>query len=155
MDKIFKTLGTKQEVDLIPYIEQYKQQFPDVEILMGTDSQNNKKVTIFAIVIALRKPKNGAHVLFCKYDVPRIKNNNQRLTDETWASIEVAEHIREKTGIRARWIDIDINADEKFGSNAVLAESVGMVKGMGYDVRYKNHPKDTPIVTYCSDNLVK
>lgn len=155
MNKIFKTLGTKQEVDLIPYIQDYVKQHENIEILLGTDSQNHKKETTFAIVIALRKPKNGAHVLFCKYDVPRIKENNLRLTEEVWQSIEVAEYIRENTGIRARWVDIDINADDRYRSNEVLAASCGMVKGMGYDVRYKNHPTDTPIITYCSDNICK
>jgi len=155
MNKQFKLLSNHQPISLISYIEEYINKYENVEILIGTDSQNKRKETVYANVIALRKPKNGCHVLYCKYNVPRIKLNNDRLVKETWDSIEIAEYIRENTGIKARWIDIDINGDEEYASNLVLTQCVGMVKGMNYDVRYKNHPTDTPISTYCSDNLCK
>lgn len=155
MNKQFKLLSNHKNVDLIVYIQNYIEQYSDIDILIGTDSQNKKKETVFANVVALRKPKNGCHVLYCKYNIPRIKINNDRLIQETWDSIEIAEFIREKLGIKARWIDIDINGDKEYASNLVLTQCVGMVKGMDYDVRYKNHPTDTPISTYCSDNLCR
>lgn len=154
-DRKFKTLIEHKQVDLIPYIKEYLVQYPETQILIGCDSQNKKRESTYALIIALRRPGKGSHVLFCRYGVPRIRENRDRLIKETWDSIELAEHILTNVGVRATWIDIDINADEKFGSNIVLAESVGMCTGMGYKVRYKHHPTDTPIVTYCADQVCR
>ena len=47
---------------------------------------------------------------------------------------------------------MDLNPDPKYKSNEVFRQAVGMVEGMGYNVRYKTLG---PIATYCADHLVK
>jgi predicted RNase H-related nuclease YkuK (DUF458 family) len=49
-------------------------------------------------------------------------------------------------------IDIDLNPDPKYKSNEVFRQAVGLVEGMGYEVRYKTLG---PIATYAADHLVK
>ena len=49
-------------------------------------------------------------------------------------------------------IDIDLNPDPRFKSNEVFRQAVGLVEGMGYEVRYKTLG---PIATYAADHLVK
>lgn len=152
MDRIFKTLVSNQKVELINYIQEYVSQHNDTEILIGCDSQNRKRETIYAIVIGLYKPGKGAHVLYSRFPTPRERENTNRLLNEVWFSVEVAEAIKNELGIKATWIDIDLNPDPKYKSNSALTSAVGIVTGMGYNVRHKGN---SPVMTYAADHLVK
>jgi predicted RNase H-related nuclease YkuK (DUF458 family) len=148
----FKTLLDSYKVELIPYILGYFEEHPDCQILIGCDSQNRKHETIYAVVIGLYNPGKGAHVLYSRFTTPREKDNTTRLLNEVWHSVEVAELIRNETGFKAEWIDIDLNPDPKYKSNQALTSAVGIVTGMGYRVRHKGN---SPIMTYAADHLVK
>lgn len=150
--KQFKTLVQQQPIELIGYLKNYIEQRPETEILIGCDSQNRKRETVYAIVIGLYTPGKGAHVLYTKFNTPRERESTVRLLNEVWQSVEVAEEIRNELGIRATWIDIDLNPDPKFKSNKALTSAVGIVTGMGYKVRHKGH---SPLMTYAADHLVK
>lgn len=152
MNRTFKTLSQHNQVDLIPYIKEYVSQHPDIEILVGCDSQNRKRETVYAIVIGLYTPGKGAHVLYSKFTSQRERENTVRLLNEVWFSVEVAEAIKNETGVIATWIDIDLNPDPKYRSNQALASAVGIVTGMGYKVRHKGL---SPVMTYAADHLVK
>lgn len=148
----FKKLANRENVDLIPYIQEYMEQFPETEIWIGNDSQNRKHNSVYALCIGLNRPGKGAHVLYSKYEVPRIKDNRERLIKETWDSIELAEFIKDNSGIKATLIDIDINPDVKFGSNSALSSCAGMCTGYGYEYRDKGK---YPQLTYASDSVCK
>jgi len=45
-----------------------------------------------------------------------------------------------------------LNPDPRYKSNEVFRQAVGLVEGMGYEVRYKTLG---PIATYAADHLVK
>lgn len=156
LEKTFKILTINNPIDLIPYIKEYVNTHPNIEILIGCDSQNRKRETVYAIVVGLYSPGKGAHVLYSRYTTPREKDIATRLTKEVWASIEVAEHIKNELGIITKYIDIDVNADLKYKSNTVLASMIGLCNGLGYKPRYKNSPEkgNTPLVTYMCDHLV-
>jgi len=152
MEKVFKTLVTHKEVELVSYVKEYKERFPDVEVLVGCDSQNRKRETVYALVIGLYKPGKGAHVIYSKWTTLREKDNVSRLLNEVWFSVEVAEKLKAELDIKAEYIDIDLNPDPKYKSNQALASAVGVVTGMGYKVRHKGN---SPIMTYAADSLVK
>lgn len=148
----FKTLKESMEVDLIDYLANYLIDSPDTEILIGCDSQNRKRESVYAIVIGLYKPGKGAHVLYTRFTTSREKDTISRLLNEVWFSVEIAEVILKELGVRATTIDIDINPDKRYRSNQALASAVGIVQGMGYSVRHKG---DCPYMTYAADTLVK
>jgi predicted RNase H-related nuclease YkuK (DUF458 family) len=152
MEKIFKTLVSHNQIDLINYIKQYISQHKNVEILVGCDSQNRKRETIYAIVIGLYIPGKGAHVLYSRFNTVREKENINRLLNEVWFSVEIAESIKNQLGVVVKWIDIDLNPDPKYRSNQALTSAVGIVTGMGYNVRHKGN---SPVMTYAADSLVK
>lgn len=155
MNHKFKILSTKTEVDLIPYIQQYFVTHGDsVEILIGTDSQNKRKNTVYALCLVLYRPGKGGHVLYTRYETLREVETRNRLINETWASIELAEHVKNNTGIKATWLDLDINNDKKYKSNEVLTTALGLAAAYDYPTRYKNS-NNTPAVSYVADNLVK
>ena len=150
----YRKLQTKEKIDLIPYIEKYIEQHEGVKILIGCDSQNQKRETTYAVVIGLYTPGKGAHVLYNKFNIPRELDNFTRLFKEVQYSVDVAEIVREGTGIRAEYIDIDINNDKKYKSNTVLVSAVGYVTAFGYKFRHK-HDIETPHMCYAADHLVK
>jgi predicted RNase H-related nuclease YkuK (DUF458 family) len=148
----FKTLSNHKTINLIDYIANYVIDYPETEILIGCDSQNHKRNTLFAIVIGLYRPGKGAHVLYSRFEQKREKDSVTRLLNEVWFSVEVAEKILNELGIRASNIDIDINPDPKYKSNVALSSAVGIVQGLGYTCRHKGN---YPTMTYCADSLVK
>jgi len=152
MERVFKTLIRRNEVDLIPYIKTYLEEHPETEILIGCDSQNRRHYSIYAIVIGLYRPGKGAHVLYSRFLTPRERENTVRLLNEVWHSVETAEVLKNELGVKAQWIDIDLNPDPRYKSNQALTSAVGIVTGMGYNVRHKGN---NPVMTYAADQLVK
>lgn len=154
MEKVFKILSNSKTVDLIPYVKEYIKSHPNIEVLIGCDSQNRGLDTIYAVVVGLYTPGKGAHVLYSKHSTKRvsIQENSVRLLNEVWFSVEIAELLKDQIGIKANWIDIDLNPDPQFGSNKALTNAVGIVVSMGYKVRHKGN---SPIMTYAADTLVK
>ena len=148
----FKTLRDKKSIDLVDYVRSYLIEHPEVEILIGCDSQNHSDTTVYATVVALYFPRNGAHLLFCKEVTPVERTRQVRLMNEVWKSVDIAEQLRLAGLPRAKYIDVDLNPDKKYKSNDVLRSAVGLVEGMGYEVRYKTLG---PIATYAADHLVK
>jgi predicted RNase H-related nuclease YkuK (DUF458 family) len=152
MKREFKTLSNKKSVDLICYVRDYIGLYPEVELLIGCDSQNRRDETIYAVVIGLYRPGKGAHVLYSRFSSSRERVSTVRLLNEVWFSLEVAENLKSELGLVASWIDIDLNPDPKFRSNQALASAVGIVTGMGYNVRHKGL---SPVMTYAADSLCK
>ena len=148
----YKRLYDGVKVELENYIKEYMSTKENVEILIGCDSQNFGNKTIYAIVIALYDKGKGAHVIYKRWKTPREHIRSVRLLNEVWYAIEVAEEMKNAGIPKPRWIDIDINPDPKYKSNEVFRQAVGLVEGMGYEVRYKSLG---PIATYAADHLVK
>ena len=149
----FMTLTGKKVDDLIDYVANYILSKDDVEILVGSDSQNySNKKTIYGVVIALYVKGKGAHVLCSRESVNIERNTNVRLINEVWKAIEVAEYLKDNGLPKPKYIDIDLNPDPKHKSNQVLRQAVGLVEGMGYKVRYKQLGA---MVTYAANHLVR
>jgi predicted RNase H-related nuclease YkuK (DUF458 family) len=148
----YKRLYGKEELDLIPYVKNYLNENHNVQILIGCDSQNQGEHTTYAVVVALYRSGKGAHVLYRRWKTKREHVRNVRLLNEVWYAIETAEALREAGIPKPKWIDIDLNPDPKYKSNEVFRQAVGLVEGMGYEVRYKTLG---PIATYAADHLVK
>jgi len=148
----FRTLSNRKAVNLVDYVKAYLDQYSGAELLVGCDSQNYTGNTTYATVVALYRPKGGAHVLFNKEVLPLEKVRQVRLMNEVWKSVEVAELLKNAGLPQVKYIDIDVNPDKRFKSNEVLRSAVGLVEGMGYTVRYKSMGV---MATYAADMLVK
>ena len=148
----YKKLYGKEELELVPYVKDYLESNEGVEILIGCDSQNQGEKTTYAIVVALYRNGKGAHVLYKKWKTEREYTRSIRLLNEVWYAVETAEEMREAGIPKPKWIDIDLNPDPRYKSNEVFRQAVGLVEGMGYEVRYKSLGQ---IATYAADHLVK
>ncbi len=149
---VYKRLFDGTDVNLTDYIRDYVETHNDVDILIGCDSQNYVDKTTYAIVVALYHRGKGAHVLYKRWKTQREHVRATRLLNEVWYAVETAEAIKNAGLPKVKWIDIDLNPDPRYKSNEVFRQAVGMVEGMGYQVRYKTLG---PIATYAADHLVK
>lgn len=141
----------RQKVDLVPYVRDYVKNFPNTEILIGCDSQNMGRHTSYAVVVVLYEPGHGGHVIYRRMKEERERNRAVRLMNEVWKSVEVATYLRDN-GLDIKYIDIDINPSPKFKSNEVYDSACGLVKGCGFDCRYKTL---APLCTTMADWMAR
>jgi predicted RNase H-related nuclease YkuK (DUF458 family) len=151
MEHVFKSLGNEKVVDLIPYLKEKLSEREDIAIYIGCDSQNIGGKTVYACVIVLHYGNNGGHVLYSKMKIDRIRERFTKLWKEVETSMEVAQYL-DAHGIRAKYIDIDLNPDPRYKSNSVLRAALGFVESYGYTARCK---PDAVSASYVADKLCK
>ncbi len=80
----FKKFGGDYIPDIIEYLKDFIEKEPGVTISIGCDSVQKYKKTIYAITIMFHNLdiRRGAHVVFFRETVPKIKDNNERLFKE-------------------------------------------------------------------------
>lgn len=150
MDVKFKKVDGKQ-IMLDNYVHNYIESYPETEVIVGCDSQNRRRKTSYAVVVALYRPGKGAHVIYKRWTTPKERVKDVRLLNEVWSSVETAELLR-NTGISIKYIDLDLNPNPKYGSNSAFNQAVGMVEGMGYEARFKTLG---PLVTTMADAIAR
>lgn len=143
MKYIFKNLGNRTEVDLVPYMKEkivertkLMKGTNDVSIYIGCDSQNIGVNTVYGLVVVLHYGNNGGNVLYSRMKVERIRDRFFRLWKEVEMSVEIAQCL-EAEGLRAKYIDIDINPDPRYQSNKVLRSALGLIEASGFEARCK------------------
>lgn len=88
----FKKFGGDYIPDIVLYLQDYLKSDPDVTISVGCDSIQKRKRTIFACTIMLYNSsiRNGAHVVFFRENLEKIRNNFERLGREAQYCYDVA-----------------------------------------------------------------
>lgn len=134
--KDFRVMDDGEPVHLIEHVRARLHAQPDVEVLVGSDSQNRSGHTIYTTTVVLRYRKNGAHVLYRREKRERIRDLWTRLWGEVELSLEVARTLMEG-GVNVSRIDMDLNSDPRFGSHKLHTTAVGYVRAQGYEARTK------------------
>ena len=77
----FKKFGGEKIPDIVEYIKNYTNDHPNVTISLGCDSVQRRKKTIFAFTLMFYSVsiKNGAHVVYFRENVNKIRDNHERL----------------------------------------------------------------------------
>ena len=132
----FRKFNGQKIENIEEYVNEYTLSHPDVEIMIGTDSQNRGDYTC----------------IYKKWKTERERNRPTRLMNEVWYSVELAEYLMSKGVKKPKYIDIDVNPSPKYKSNEVYPSATGLIEGMGYEVRYKTL---CPLVTTMADWVVK
>ena len=148
-----KFTGEKLE-NVSEYVKEYIREHNanDIEIMIGTDSQNKGRKTVYSTVIVLYSPGHGGHCIFRRWKTDKERIRQVRLLKEVEESLNIANELVEAGCKKPKYIDIDINPNPKFKSNEVYATAKGWVESMGYEVRFKTI---APLVTTAADWLVK
>ena len=132
------------------YVDEHKP--VDIEIIIGTDSQNRGHCTVYSTVIVLCTPGHGGHFIFRRWKTEKERIRQVRLLKEVDESINHANELVANGCPKPKYIDIDINPNPKFKSNEIYTTAKGWVESMGYEVRFKTLGA---MATCAADWLVK
>lgn len=133
----FHQMHDGSPVRLLEHIRQVLLLHPEVEVMVGSDSQNRSSSTIYTTTVVLRFPRNGAHVLYRRERQARIRDLWTRLWGEVERSVAVADALVREGGVKVARIDMDLNSDPKHGSHRLHATALGFVRAQGYEPRTK------------------
>ena len=124
-------------VDLLAHVRATLAERTDVEVLVGSDSHNHGRHTVYTTTVVVRYRGNGAHVVYRRERAPKVEDMWTRLWGEVERSLQVADTLRADGMIPVRHIDMDLNSDERFGSQRLHAAAVGYVRAHGYEPHTK------------------
>lgn len=81
----FKKFGGGFIPDITEYLKDYISENPNVTISVGCDSIQKNRKTVYAVTIMMynQDVQNGAHVVFFRDSLPKVKDNFQRLQKES------------------------------------------------------------------------
>ncbi len=96
--KRFKKFGGDFIPDIIEYLREYINNDPSVTISLGVDSVQKRRKTIYAITIMLYNTdyKNGAHVVFFRESISKVRDNFERLHKEAQYVQEIGDFRQSK-----------------------------------------------------------
>lgn len=91
----FKKFGGDKIYDIIEYLSENINRDPNITISVGCDSKQFRRKTQYAVTIMLYSNdiKNGAHVVFFRENMKKIRNNEERLVKESIMAYEVASYL--------------------------------------------------------------
>lgn len=142
----FKKFGGEVIYDLGEYVRDYLIRHPDVKIFVGCDSEQFMKNTQYATVVVLRHPNNGAHYVFFREKVKKIKDLYSRLWGEVERVLAMGEYlerelkdsyVKEDPNEKIAELHLDLNPNPLHKSNIVFSAGVSTLKGYGFRVKYK------------------
>lgn len=89
----FKKFGGERIDDIIEYIKEYVEQNPYVTISLGSDSVQRRRKTVYAFTLMFYSIsfKNGAHVVYFRENLNKVRDNQDRLGKEAEFVYEIAE----------------------------------------------------------------
>jgi predicted RNase H-related nuclease YkuK (DUF458 family) len=137
MSREFKKIGGEDVVDLLSYTRAIVDKNPDVKIYVGCDSQTYSSKTVYVTTVVFRYDSRGAHVIYRREVIPRVKDLWSKLWGELNRAIDIAGYLKFEGKIEIHQIDLDYNTSPKYKSNIVLKAAVGYVESMGYNYAVK------------------
>ena len=144
--------NSKGEIlDPLSYTLQIIDNYPDVEIHIGTDSYSESDNTRYITAIAYTYKEAGVKYIYSKFNVPKINDIWTRLWKETEMSLEIAQKLRHHPKVNLE-IDMDYNEDKRFFSNKLVPVAKGWANSLGFKVNIKPYRQ---IATSAADYLSK
>jgi len=132
---VFKDIkGNK--IDPLRHTTKLLNEYPHLQIYVGSDSQNLGKKTVYCTVIAYKLGNRGVHYILYKKKQIIIKDLWSRLWHETELSIDTAEWLNKKIKVGIE-IDMDYNENEVYKSNKLISAAKGWANSLGYKVNVK------------------
>lgn len=142
MDFTSPTYGKLSIETLTEHIRTYLHEDPQAtyRIVIGTDSQTNRKGTLFVTAFILHRVGKGARFFFRKTKQRPVYNLYQRIFKETELSLDVMEQLKRRgvTEVLSGWpIEIHLDIGKHGDTRRLIQEVVGWVTSVGYVARIK------------------
>ena len=115
----FRKIGGDETVDLLEYVRSILEKTPETKIYVGCDSQSYANKTIYVITVVFRYDKRGAHVIYKREVIPKVKDLWTKLWGELQRSIDIAGYLRIEGGINIHQIDLDYNNNQLGGGQNI------------------------------------
>lgn len=96
----FKNFGGSYIADVVEYLQEYLEKDPNVTISVGCDSIQRRRKTVYAVTIMMYDSdiKNGAHLVFYRENISKVRNHYERLQKEAEIALEVANYLNDELG---------------------------------------------------------
>jgi predicted RNase H-related nuclease YkuK (DUF458 family) len=134
---IYRKMGCGTSVEIDIYTPSILNTNPNIELYIGTDSQNYSSHTVYVTTIVFRYQKQGAHVIYKRDRVPKINDLWTRLWTELERSTTLALFLKNDCGIDIHQIDLDYNENPRFASYKLHKAAVGYVESLGFKAKTK------------------
>jgi len=154
MDKYFRTEQNKI-VNIIEHTLQEIDKWSNLKIYLGTDSQDYGKITRYVTAIVYRYGKRGAHYIYFKEEVDKLRDMYTRLYAEGSRTIEVAQMIDSEIPISFAALEFDYNQIPKWASNKLIFSIGGWARGLNYNAVFKNEGDNMMIATKAADHICR
>ncbi len=133
------TLGGVEVLDVMSTVQSLVRQGQTVHI--GTDAQKSSKRMEFVTVACVLNPGKGGRVFYTRRFDRKEISLFEKLSTETWLSLDLAIHMHEafelEAGREQIWVHVDANPDERYDSSSYVKQLAGMVAGSGFPVLVK------------------
>lgn len=154
----FRQERTGEIVDPVQHskemIEQYakrKKWDETLKVYVGCDSQNRRYSTSYVTCICYRFGANGAHIIYWRDNVKKIRERWPRLSGEVERSLKIALMLKENN-IPVFCVDLDFNEKEIARSSEMVAWAKGYVVGSGFNCTVKPNEQ---VASRAADHLVR
>jgi predicted RNase H-related nuclease YkuK (DUF458 family) len=94
----FKKFGGEFIPDIIEYLRECIDRDPDITISLGCDSVQRRRKTVYAITLMIYNTdiRNGAHVVFFRENILKVRDNFERLHKEADYVHQIGEFLEEE-----------------------------------------------------------
>jgi predicted RNase H-related nuclease YkuK (DUF458 family) len=145
----FRKFNGEPIVNVIEYLQEQINASPNLKIAVGCDSKQRKFHTTYATAIVLwdSELKKGAHIIFKRERVKKIKDIFQRLYNEVERSHKLAEVLdfnlkgitpEDETEFKKKiTIHCDFNPNARWKSNMIYATAKSWLEGCGFVTKFK------------------
>jgi predicted RNase H-related nuclease YkuK (DUF458 family) len=133
------TLSGAEVLDVMSAVQALVRRGQIVHI--GTDAQKSSKRMEFVTVACVLNPGKGGRVFYTRRFDRKNISLYEKLSTETWLSLDLAIRMNEALGLEASrekiWVHVDANPDERYDSSDYVQQLAGMVAGSGFPVLVK------------------
>lgn len=151
MEKYFKMEDGKL-VNIVEHTMEQIKLNPNLRIYISTDSQNYGSKTVYATAVVYRYGQRGAHFVYNKQRMTRIRDNFSRLWKEAEYTIETAQTINAEIPVKIEALEFDYNNKKITKSTNLVASVVGWAQSLGYRALVK---PDEMIASKAADHVCR
>jgi len=157
----FRKMSGEEIPEVIPYIREHVKGGSDVRIMVGCDSKQKRKITLYSLVIVLYDEDlhKGAHVIYMRIRTPKERELFSRMMNEAVYALNLSLWLDEKLedfyivpkftpneydkSIPTRRVEIHVDVNPEEGrdkrnkSHVAYSSIMGMICGSGFRVKSK------------------
>lgn len=128
----FKKLTGEKIDNIADYVIEHMVHNPNGQIYIGCDSKVKDKSTQYVLVVVIRYPNKGAHVVYAVKKGQKFgkANMEQRLWEEVGYAVSLGLYLREKMTYPIE-VHIDISPHSRDRSHKLYKAATGWLTGTG------------------------